>query len=193
MNTACSLPSTQEEFFPWAEQQDAGYEFDGCRPVAIAGWTAGHSRIGVNLTNALDKRLRGGPCEVLRLGAGVETINKAVRYPDVLVTCSNVNGTAHLASDVLVVFEVAGPGSDVVDRITKVREYAVVQSIRRYVITESSGIGLTLLERAAPDQPWQATALTREDSLRMPEIGIEIPVSEIYEGLSFSDEGDAPG
>ena len=62
------------------------------------------------------------------------------------------------------------------DRIVKVREYAAVPSIRRYVILESTSVGLTVLERAAPDQVWQTTVLTNDDTLRMPEINIDIPV-----------------
>lgn len=74
------------------------------------------------------------------------------------------------------------------DRIIKVREYAAVPSIRRYVILESSSIGLTVMERSTPDQVWQTTVLTNEDTLRMPEIDIEIPVAEIYEGITFADQ-----
>lgn len=176
-----SKPSTQEDFFPWAQVQDIGHEFDGFQPVAMTGWTAGHSLVGVSVVCALHKRLRGGPCEVLRLGAGVETINKAVRYPDALVTCSKVDGAAYLVSGVIVVFEVVGPGSDEIDRIIKVREYAAVPSIRRYVILESSSIDVTVTERASPDQVWETTVLTNNDILRMPEIGVEVPVSELYE------------
>ena len=45
-----------------------------------------------------------------------------------------------------------------------------------------------VMERSGPDQVWQTTILTQDDTLRMPEIGIEIPVAEIYEGLSFPDQ-----
>jgi hypothetical protein len=39
------------------------------------------------------------------------------------------------------------------------------------------------------DEPWTATALTGDDILRMPEIGIEVPVGEFYEDVDF--DGDA--
>ena len=77
------------------------------------------------------------------------------------------------------------------DRITKVREYAAVPSIRRYVIFELSGIGLTVMERSGPDQVWQTTVLTSDDILRMPEVGIEVPVSEFYEDVTFPDQDEA--
>jgi len=188
MNVALHKPWTQEQFFSWAQTQDGRYEFDGFQPVAMTGGNAGHSRVTRNLNFALQARLRGGPCEPLGPDAGVETVNKAVRYPDALVTCSKFENADHVIPGVVIVFEVLSPTSGRVDRIVKVREYAVVPSIRRYVILESSSIGLTVMERSGPDQVWQTTVLTQDDTLRMPEIGTEIPVTEIYEGLSFSDQ-----
>ena len=64
-------------------------------------------------------------------------------------------------------------------------------SIRRYDILESSSVGLTVMERGTEDDTWRANVLTNDDILRIPEIGIEIPVSEFYEGLSFSDQDEA--
>ena len=73
------------------------------------------------------------------------------------------------------------------------REYAAVPSIRRYVIIESSSIGLTVMERSTADQVWQTTVLSNDDILRMPEIGIEIPVAEIYEDIAFPDQDRIEG
>lgn len=191
MNIPLSKPWTQEDFFAWAENQDIRYEFDGSQPVATNGGTLNHDEITGNLQFALKNRLRGGRCKPFGPNAGVETASKAIRYPDALVTCSKVEGNAHLVPDVLVAFEVVSPGSDHIDYIVKTREYAAVNSIRRYVVVDSSFIGLTNLERSSPDQPWQTSVLTKEDVLQMPEIGIEIPVAEIYEGISFPDQDEA--
>ena len=85
----------------------------------------------------------------------------------------------------VVVFEVISPTSGRIDRIVKVREYAAVASVRRYVIVESSTIGLTVMEREAAGEHWTLSTLIAEDVLRMPEIGGEIPVAALYEGLDF--------
>ena len=34
--------------------------------------------------------------------------------------------------------------------------------------------------------------LVQDEVLRMPEIGIEVPVSEIYEGIAFPEQDEAP-
>jgi Uma2 family endonuclease len=94
---------------------------------------------------------------------------------------------------VVVVFEVISSSSGATDRIVKLREYAAVASIKRYVILESTSIGLQVLERSSPEQVWQTTALTSGDILRMPEIGVEIPVDEIYDGIEFSEPDNQDG
>ena len=193
MNAPLRKPWTQEQFFSWAETQETRYEFDGLQPVAMTGGDAGHSRVTGNLHFSLRSRLRGGPCEPLGPDAGVETVNQAVRYPDALVTCSKFDNQTKRIPGVVVIFEVISPSTSRTDRIVKVREYAAVSSIRRYVILESSGVGLTVMERASSEQVWQTTVLTGEDILRMPEIGIEIPVAEIYEGIDFEEQTESPG
>jgi len=84
-----------------------------------------------------------------------------------------------------VVFEVLSPTSGQIDRIDKVREYAAVPSIRRYVIVEAKSAGLLVLHRQHPDDPWTAMALTGEDALDLPEVGFTIPVAEFYEEVDF--------
>ena len=187
MNVPLRKSWTQAEFFAWAASQEVRFEFDGFRPVAMTGGTAGHAVILRNLHRALDVRLRAGKCQPLGPDAGVATIGSAVRYPDALVTCSKFDRGAMNIPGVVAVFEVLSTGTSRTDRIVKVREYAAVASIRRYVIVESTGIGLTVMEREQPHETWRLTTLTSDDILHMPEIDIEIPVTEFYEDITFDD------
>jgi Uma2 family endonuclease len=191
MNIALREPRmTRAEFFDWAEARDGRYEFDGVQPVAMVGGTRNHGRIAQNIYSAVRTRLRGGPCEVLGQDAGVATIGEAVRYPDALVTCTKGPGTDRVIPGVVVVFEVLSPTSGRTDRIEKLREYRAAPSILRYVIVEYAGFGLMAFARANGDDDWTATALAADDILRMPEIGIEVPVAELYEGVDLLQEDD---
>jgi Uma2 family endonuclease len=190
MNIPLRRAWTRDEFFAWAAGQEGRYEFDGLAPVAMTGGTINHAMIMRNLHRALDRRLRGGACRPLGPDAGVATVGDAVRYPDALVTCSALDGAALTVPGVVVVFEILSSGTSRTDRIVKVREYAAVASIRRYVIVESTSVGLTVLERDQPGDAWRASTLTEADALRMPEIGIEIPVTECYEDVGFPDAAE---
>jgi Uma2 family endonuclease len=188
MNLPLRKSWTQEEFLAWAEGTNLRYEFDGTRPIAVTGGEAAQSLIMRGLHRALDVCLRRGPCQPLGPEAGVQTVNKAVRYPDALVTCSKFALEDKVIPGVVAAFEIVISNSSRVDRIIKVREYAAVPSIRRYGILESTSIGLTVLERSGPDEVWRTVTLTGGDILRMPEIGIEIPVTELYEDIGFPDD-----
>jgi len=54
------------------------------------------------------------------------------------------------------------------------------------VILEHASAGVTVLSRAGAEDDWTAAALTAEDTLAMPEIGLEVPVAEFYEGVEFA-------
>ncbi len=174
-----------ERFLDWEERQELKHEFDGFQPEAMTGGTAAHERIKVNLPIALVNRLRGKPCQPygsdLKIRAG-----DSIRYPDAFVVCTPVPPKSTVVSDPVVIFEVHSPGSGLKDRIIKNREYQSLPSVRRYVMLEQDGVGAMVFERVGED--WVGHLLTGDAVLRMPEIGIEIPLPELYEGLEFPEE-----
>jgi Uma2 family endonuclease len=194
MNVALQKPWTPERFLAWAESQEERYEFDGIRPIAMTGGNARHDRLTINIHIALRSRLRGTSCSHHGLNLGMQTIAGKIRYPDALITCTKFPDTQKLAPNVIVVFEVVSPTSDGPDRIEKVREYQGIPSILRYVIVESSTAGVQVLHRGNGESPWTVHALTKDDVLDLPELGIEFPVADIYEDIDFHDaEADEAG
>jgi Uma2 family endonuclease len=186
MSATTRVPAmTRDQFFDWAEAQNARYEFDGFEPVAMTGGTLNHNGIALNIHRALHARLRGTGGRPWGLDAGVATIGDNVRYPDGVVTCSPTQGGNRLVPSPVVVFEVISPTSSHVDRIVKVREYAAVTSIRRYVIVESASVGLTVHERQNEGQKWTVTTVMADDILSLPEIGVEVPIAELYDGIDL--------
>jgi Uma2 family endonuclease len=184
---------TRDKFLNWAAAQEQRYEFDGFHPVAMTGGTIDHNQIAQNIYYALRRRLEGTGCRSLGPDAGVATIGDAVRYPDALVTCTRGPGNERIVPGVVVVFEVLSPSSERTDRIEKPREYMAVPSILRYVILEYTSASLTVHARSKGDDPWIPATLIEGDVLRMPEIGIEIPVAEFYEGTDFPDRRTGEG
>ncbi len=184
---------TQAEFFAWERHHEGRYEFDGFAPVAMTGGSLAHSRIMRRLFRALEAAVGSGPCEPLGPEIGVVTAGNAVRCPDAVIRCGEitVEPQSYTLPDVVVVFEIISPSSSRVDRIIKVREYAAVSTIRRYVIIESAFPGLQVLARANGDEAWSTTTLTSGDILRMPEMGADISVDALYEGVFPAGEAGA--
>lgn len=175
-------PMSLEAFLAWEEAQDLRWEFDGLAPVERTSGTVEHVIIQGNLIVALAQRLRGSSCQVytssLKILAG-----GSIRYPDAFVACGVYPRGITVIEDPVVVFEVLSPGSALVDRVVKNEEYRGTPSIRRYVMIEQDMMAATVFERAGDD--WVGHLMTGEAVLAMPEIGVDLALAEVYEGVGF--------
>ena len=194
MNVALRTPSmSREQFLQWVQRQEGRFEFDGRRPVPVTGASRNHGLICHNIYAALRARLKGTGCVVLGPDAGVPTIGRAVRYPDALVTCAAGPGSDLLIAGVVLVIEVLSPTSERTDRIEKVREYFAVPSIRRDVLLEQTSAGATVFEKQEGAAEWTAGVAIAGETLRLPALGIEIPIDELYEGVELASESGEAG
>lgn len=70
------------------------------------------------------------------------------------------------------------------DQTTKNAEYRDTPSIQRYVMLSQQSISANIYERAG--DRWIGTLITAADvMLAMPELGIELPLAALYDGLTF--------
>ncbi|MBV9756551.1 MAG: Uma2 family endonuclease [Alphaproteobacteria bacterium] len=186
MDSALRKAMSLEQFLAWEELQEPRFEFDGFAPVAMTGGTDAHEAIGGALRSILRERLRGTPCRVRGPTLKIEVAGR-IRYPDAFVYCSDVPRGETVIREPVVVFEVLSPGTSHTDRIDKLREYQATPSIRRYVILEQDRIAATVFARL--DADFVARALTGDDVLQMPEIGIELVLADIYADVGLPTDG----
>jgi Uma2 family endonuclease len=184
MNLALRKPMTLAEFLQWEERQEHKYEFDGTRAVAMVGVTIAHSTVQGNLTVSLITKLRGKPCRFHGPEVKIEAAGH-IRYPDGFVSCSALPNDATVVHDPVVIFEILSPSTSRTDRIEKNEEYRATPSVQRYIILEQDSVAATVFSRAGDD--WVGHVVTGEAILAMPEIGIEVPLAEFYEGLVFDE------
>lgn len=185
MSASVRQPMTKEEFLAWEEGQEYRWEFDGFAPVAMTGGTATHAVIQGNLSFALHARLRGGPCRAYGSDFKIEA-GRGVRYPDAFVSCTPQVGSATVAAAPVVVFEILSPTTSRTDRITKVREYGATPSIQRYVILEQTTQAATVFSRM--NGVWASIVLEGAVDLEMPEIGISVPLADLYRDVELETD-----
>ncbi len=185
MSVALRTPMTLAEFLLWEERQELRYEFDGFGPVAMTGGTIAHDQIIFDLRTALAARLAGTQCRAL--GPNVKIIaDGRARYPDAVVVCKPVSPDATVAADPVVVFEVLSEGSSQTDLIDKNREYRATPSIQRYVVLQQTRKAVIVFVRC--EDGWLSEILSGDEaSLDMPEIGIALPLREIYENAGLAE------
>jgi Uma2 family endonuclease len=150
----------------------------------MTGSTARQSTIQVNLLGKLRAQLCGKPCRAH--GSHMKIfVADSIRYPDAFVVCSPVEGQATVIEESVVVFELLSPSTAFVDRGAKSKECRDTPSIQRHVMLEQDRQAATVFTRAADD--WVGLILSGNAVLDMPEIGISIPLADLYEGVTFDD------
>jgi Uma2 family endonuclease len=187
MSVALHQPMNLAEFLVWEERQELRYEFDGVEPVAMAGGTIAHDQITFDLRTALVARLAGTRCRPL--GPNVKMIaDGRARYPDAMVVCHAISPTATVAGDPIVVFEVLSEGSSETDLIDKNREYRATPSIQRYVVLQQTHKAAIVFVRR--EDGWLSEIISGNDAiLDLPEIGIAVPLHEVYANAGLSEVG----
>ena len=183
MDAALPHPMSRDEFFAWAERQELPYEFDGTGPVPMTGGNAGHNRLIIRLIVLLQQLLDGTGWEAIGPEAGVATVGTTVRYPDAVVTRTPFGNGVLLVPAPVAVFEVVSPTSGRTDRVVKLREYAAVPSILRYVILESASVDVTVFARADGQGAFGPGRPPEDDMVRLPGIDAGIAVADIYRGV----------
>ncbi len=172
-----------DDFLAWIQGQRERYEFVGGRLVMMAGGSEDHNDIQVNLLAALKRRLRGGPCKPNGSDLLVRIDERTGRFPDASVTCGR-EGRSYVTAPVAV-FEILSPASELADRTEKRRDYQRLASLRHYVLIAQDAPRIEAYSRGR--RSWRFEELEGLDAvLSLEAFGIELPLAEIYEGLSLA-------
>ena len=182
-------PMSPEEFLAWEEKQELRWEFDGVRPVAMVGGTSAHDVVNMNLIRSLLNRLSGKPCRAYGPSMKVSVGQGKYRYPDTSVTCSPLAPRDTLLTEPVVLFEVLSDSTEHTDKTDKLFEYRCIPTMRRYVMLEQDRVFATVIARTGTG--WSLDVLRAGEMLAMPELGIEVPMDGLYEGLEFEAPLDA--
>jgi len=170
---------TLQEFLDWEERQDGRYEFLHGDVVAMVGGTVAHNQIAGNLYTALRNALRGSPCRVFQENMKI-VADESVFYPDVLVTCAKLNDQDRLAAEPSVIIEVLSDSTERRDRLTKNTAYRTLPSLKQYVIVNQRAAAVESFRVNGTD--WLHELATGESGiLRLPSLGVEVPLSTVYE------------
>ena len=176
-----------EDYLEGERFSEIRHEYVGGYAYAMAGASDDHNRIAGNIFSALHSRLSGKRCEPfindmkLKIPGG-----QAFYYPDVLVACDPADNAKYFREQPTVVFEVLSPETAQTDQREKWYAYALIPSLKVYVLVSQEKPELTVLRRGRPG-PWVAEVVTGKIAiLKLPEIKVEIPLAQIYERTAIA-------
>jgi len=149
----------------------------------MAGASDDHNRIAGNIFAELREKLRGHRCEPFINDMKVKippSFADVYYYPDVLVACDPTDNARYFRERPTVIIEVLSPETERTDRREKAIAYRQIPTVEAYVLIEQERMAATILCRTEPG--WQSEVIEGPGSiLKLPGIGVEIPLERIYE------------
>lgn len=150
--------------------------------ILMAPQSERHQRIVMNLLRRLDRLADGKGCGVLPgLGILNDEVDDFAPIPDVVVRCGPPVAGGY-AKDPVLLAEVLSPSTMSNDRGRKLDFYRTIPSLRTILIVYQSEIRIEAWQREGSDWRWLVLK-DRDATLPLPELGGELRLSEIYEGL----------
>ncbi len=173
------------EFLEWCTFQEGRYELVSGVPVAMAGAKQAHDLIVVNAVALLRPALRGRPCRPFTADFAVRIPAGNVRRPDVGVDCGPFEPERLDASDPRLVIEVLSPSTRTFDMIGKLRDYQSVPALSHIILIDPEEPRVQHWSRDAGGVWSGSAAEGLEAVIDLPDLGIRLALSDLYEGLTF--------
>ena len=172
-----------DEYLEGERSAEVRHEYVDGRVYAMAGASDDHNRIAGNIFAELRQNLRGHRCEPFINDMKVKippAFADVYYYPDVLVACDPTDNARYFRERPTVIIEVLSTETERTDRREKAIAYRQIPTVEAYVLIEQERMAATILCRIEPG--WQSEVIEGPGSiLKLPGIGVEIPLERIYE------------
>lgn len=168
------------------------HEYLGGFVYAMAGAGNAHVLITSNTVGILHARLRGKPCRVYTSDAKIHVRGKKQErfyYPDGSVICDPNPQSDSFQDNPTVIFEVLSRSTRRIDEGEKKDAYLSIPSLRVYALFEQETAKIVVFRRTKRgfvDEVHEGL----DAVLPLMEIGVELPLAEIYEAVEFKPEPD---
>jgi Uma2 family endonuclease len=166
------------------------HEYVGGVVYAMAGARNAHNLIATNILGSLHARLRGRPCRPYNSDTKVRIrLPTQVRfyYPNVSVICRPNPQTDSFQDEPAVLFEVLSRRTRRIDEGEKRDAYLTIPSLAVYVLVEQETAAVVAFRRT--EGGFVREVYEGLDAvLPLGEIGIDLPLAEIYETVEFAPE-----
>ncbi len=175
------------------------HEYLGGVVYSMAGARNVHNRISGNAFASLHARLRGKPCQPydsdtkIRIRAASRPGSTRFYYPDVSVVCRENPQRDSYQDEPVVVVEVLSQATRRTDEGEKLDGYLSIPSLRVYLLVEQDRAVVTLYRKGEGDTvgggDFEREVHHGLDAvIPLPEVGLELTLAEVYEGVEFEPE-----
>ena len=196
MSTVPKSLLTPQEYLERERRAQTRSEFYRGEIFAMSGASWEHTLIKDNFAAETRQRLKGGPCHVLTSDLRVKVDASGLyTYPDIVIVCQEPQFEDQVFDTLVnprVIVEVLSESTEKYDRGLKFGHYRQLPSLQEYILVAQDRL---LVERYVRqgDNTWILTVFDKQGtSFSFGTIDAEIPLGEIYLGVTFGNSSD-PG
>ena len=189
---------TPQEYYALEQEAEGRSDYYKGEIFAMSGGSPRHSLIASNLVRETGNRLKGRPCKAYGSDLRLKVSATGLRcYPDVSVYCQPLelddeDVARQTCTNPTAVFEVLSKTTEAYDRGFKAENFRRIPSLSAYVLVSQEVPHVEIYERESRARWVFSEAEGRGAVLSISALSIELPLSEIYDGIDFSDEPPLP-
>lgn len=162
---------------------DVKHEYIDGQVYAMSGGSLAHSRISLNICNALEAALEaaGKPCFVYNSDAAARLSARRYTYPDASVTCDEGDRSTPDKTEVQVprvIVEVLSDSTEAYDRGRKFGYYRACPHVQEYTLIATKYQLVEVYRRMSPR--WTYDAYGPGDEVELMSIDVRLSVAVLY-------------
>ena len=180
---------TPEEYLELEEAADYKSEYIDGQIIPMAGGTANHNRISLNLSAALNFAFRQQDYEVfmgdVRLWI---TQKRTYTYPDVMILAGEpefFNNRKDIILNPQIIVEVLSKSTKGYDREDKFQAYRTISTFQEYLLIDQTRIHVDQFSKTGKKQ-WTLREYDEEDeAIALVTVPFEISLQDLYNKVKF--------
>jgi len=180
-----------EEYLAFERKSETRSEYFDGEIFAIAGASREHNQISANIVRVLGNQLLEKSCSVFSSDMKVKIIEiDKYTYPDIVVVCENEeyeDENDDILLNPLVIMEILSDSTEAYDRGDKFYHYQFIDSFTEYILVSQYFPKVEKFIRRKNGTWIYSRCQSMEDIVEIDLIKCEIPVSEIYRKVKFSE------
>lgn len=186
---------TPEEYLALERSSREKHEYFAGEIFAMGGASERHNLIVTNVVGELRRQLKGRPCKTYASDMRVKVAATGLyTYPDVVVVCGDARFDDEQRDTLLnptVLIEVLSKSTEAYDRGEKSEHYRQLESLAEYLLISQDKYHLEHYLRQ-PDHHWLLSEHNGlQSTVRLPAIGCELALAEIYDKVDLSNATQA--
>ena len=189
---------TTEEYLNLEWENGVRYEYWEGELKAMAITTKAHNELVFNINRIFKERKRKDGCNSFQDGILVRSTNNQIFFlPDVVFTChpNDLDLEGYEIKHPSIIVEVLSESTQLYDRTQKWEQYRKIKSLRHYLLVSQQRYQVEMFSRSHEHALFFYQCFDGlEAIIPFPDLGFEIGMQEVYEGITFTNsvEGELP-